>query len=186
MSALRLFAALSLPDDLRSELALLQDGGVPGANWVEPEMFHITLAFYGEVDGAVAHDIDVELSAIRHPALPLALGGADIFGGKKPHAMFAKVTPNDSLDLLAAKCVTAGRRAGVTHSDGKYKPHVTLARLRQADPARVMNWVSRNSLFRSRVFEAATFTLFSSHPRHGGHHYVAEREYGLEGPAPSH
>lgn len=181
MSALRLFAALSLPDDLRENLAALQDGGVPGANWVEPEMFHITLAFFGEVDGAMAHDIDVELSSIRHPALSLSLSGVDVFGGKKPHAMFARVSPDESLDLLASRCVAAGRRAGVTHADGKYRPHVTLARLRQPDPARVMNWVSRNSLFRSRLFEAPAFTLFSSHPRHGGHHYVAEREYRLEG-----
>ncbi len=185
MSGLRLFAALALPDDLRRDLASLQDGGVPGAQWVEPEMFHITLAFFGEVDGAVAADIDAGLSAIRHKRFSLSLAGVDVFGGKKPHLIHARVEADESLDLLASRCVAAGRRAGVTHRDGKYRAHVTLARLRQTPPESAMAFLSRNSLFRSQIFEAASFTLFSSHLRHGGNHYVAEREYALEGPSPS-
>ena len=59
----RLFVALPIPDDVADSLGAMQ-GGVPDANWVPSENFHITLAFIGEVDGGMAQDIDAALATI--------------------------------------------------------------------------------------------------------------------------
>lgn len=52
---MRCFLALELPD--RTKEALAQASRVlmsrfPGARWVRPESFHVTLAFLGEIEGA--------------------------------------------------------------------------------------------------------------------------------------
>ena len=44
---MRLFVALELPWKLRERLSLMA-GGVPGARWVSPENYHLTLRFIGE------------------------------------------------------------------------------------------------------------------------------------------
>ena len=70
---MRLFVALALPETVRWQLRLLS-GGLPGARWVEPENFHITLRFIGEVDGAEFHDIDAALAGIRAPSFTVSPG----------------------------------------------------------------------------------------------------------------
>ena len=47
----RLFTALEIPAAIGEQLALLR-GGLPGARWVEPANYHVTLRFIGDVDGA--------------------------------------------------------------------------------------------------------------------------------------
>ena len=44
----RLFTAIELPADVAFRLSLLK-GGLPGAHWVEPENYHITLRFAGDI-----------------------------------------------------------------------------------------------------------------------------------------
>ena len=54
---MRLFVALTLPEEIREALAALENG-LPGVRWVPEENLHLTLRFIGEVDGGLAHDID--------------------------------------------------------------------------------------------------------------------------------
>ena len=57
---IRLFTALSVPDDVVETLARRQIG-LPGAKWRTADQLHITLTFYGEVDERRADDLSVEL-----------------------------------------------------------------------------------------------------------------------------
>ena len=49
---MRLFVALDLPWALRERLAMLSGSGIPGARWVPPENYHLTLRFIGETPRA--------------------------------------------------------------------------------------------------------------------------------------
>ncbi|MFC7608726.1 2'-5' RNA ligase family protein [Teichococcus aestuarii] len=60
----RLFVALPLPEALREQLSDLA-GGLPGARWVPPENYHLTLRFIGEVEGWRADELDEALAGIR-------------------------------------------------------------------------------------------------------------------------
>ena len=45
----RLFTGVELPPDIGQALASLR-GGLPGARWIDPENYHLTLRFIGDVD----------------------------------------------------------------------------------------------------------------------------------------
>ena len=80
---MRLFVAISLPDELRAQLGQLTNG-LPGARWVNEESLHLTLRFLGELDGALATDVDEALAGLSMPAFDLDLAGVDHFAeGRK-------------------------------------------------------------------------------------------------------
>lgn len=183
---IRLFAALSIPDDVAQSLMLAQ-AGVPGARWQSREQLHLTLAFIGEVEGQVARAIEDALAGIVAPAFTLQLHGVGQFGeGKRArsHALWAGVRPNPALDHLQRKVDTAIRRVGVPHDAHKYTPHVTLARLRHPEPGKVVEWLTHHALYTSPEFEVGTFHLYSSKLTSDGSVYRIEQDYHLEGAYP--
>ena len=58
---IRLFTALSVPDDVADTLERRQSG-LPGAKWRTRDQLHLTLAFYGEVEERRADDLAAELN----------------------------------------------------------------------------------------------------------------------------
>ena len=46
---MRLFVALDMPWSVREQLAALSGSGIPGARWVPPENYHLTLRFIGGI-----------------------------------------------------------------------------------------------------------------------------------------
>lgn len=176
---IRLFVALALPDSVADRLVLLQ-AGVPGARWMQREQLHLTLRFIGEVDGRDAAAIDDALSQIRSPRFSLVLKGVGEFGGKNPRALWAGVDRDDEVAHLQRKIESALQRIGIPAEERKFKPHVTLARLRAAPRGRVMDFLADHALYASGAFGVNTFILFSSTPGPSGSLYRAERAYGLE------
>ena len=63
---MRLFVALGLPAALRQRLSFMA-GGLPGARWVSPENYHVTLRFIGELPGWRAEEVDAALAGLRSP-----------------------------------------------------------------------------------------------------------------------
>ena len=49
----RLFAGLEIPAEIGQTLSNLR-GGLPGARWIDPENYHVTLRFIGDIDGVAA------------------------------------------------------------------------------------------------------------------------------------
>lgn len=176
---MRLFVALSLPDNVANTMFLIQSG-VPGAKWQAREQLHLTLRFIGEADGRDANAIDDALSAISAPAFTLSLKGVGEFGGKNPRALWAGVSDPDAVSHLARKIETAIQRIGLPAEERKFTPHVTLARLRGAPAPKVLDWLADHALYASAPFEVMDFTLYSSQLAHGGSIYVPERVYPLQ------
>ena len=89
------------------------------------------------------------------------------------------VEENPALNRLAARCETAARHVGLKAESRPYRPHVTLAYLRRAEPARVAAWIQGHNLLKSPPILAASFGLYSSWPSSDGSRYDLEREYAL-------
>jgi RNA 2',3'-cyclic 3'-phosphodiesterase len=173
----RLFTALEIPFEIGQSLALLR-GGLPGARWVAPENYHLTLRFIGDIDDTLAVEIADLLDKVERPAFDLQIDGLDSFGGSKPRAVVAAVPAVTQLVELQADHERIMQRIGL-QPERKYKPHVTLARLRDTSSRQVADFLSTRQPFRSSSFPVSRFVLYSSRSSVGGGPYVIEAEYPL-------
>jgi 2'-5' RNA ligase len=174
----RLFTGLELPEVVVGQLALLR-GGVIGARWLEPEDYHITLRFIGDIDARTARDIDDTLRDIHRPKAPIRFEGLSWFGGDKPRAIVAKVKPEPALMDLQAEQERRLRRIGIEPETHKYTPHVTLARLRGAGQAAVASYLAERGALVADSLVAERFVLYSARAGSGGGPYVVEAAYPL-------
>ena len=97
------------------------------------------------------------------PALTVTLDGLGLFGGDKPRALYAAVSPEPGLTDLQAEQERLVRRAGVEPERRKFTPHVTLARLRRdATPEAAAMYLSQAPVFAPLTFTVDRVTLFSA------------------------
>ena len=176
---IRLFVALSLPDDLRQRLGTLCNG-VRDARWVREENLHLPLRFIGEGEEPEVAYIVSALSAVRGRRFDLTLSGVGHFESRnKIRSLWAGIQNNPALDRLQQRIETVLTRHGLAPDGRKFSPHVTLARLKQASPAYVRHWLEGNSYFQANTFSVDHFTLFESYRAHTGAIYTPLQEFPL-------
>jgi RNA 2',3'-cyclic 3'-phosphodiesterase len=174
----RLFTGLEIPRHVADSLSMMR-GGLPGARWIDPENYHLTLRFIGDIDDALARDIAGLLGRVQRRPFDLRLDGLTSFGGRKPRALVASVAAVTPLLELQAEQERLLQRLGLEPEGRKYIPHVTLARLRETSSWQVADYLSARGHFRSAAFEVSRFVLFSSRSSVGGGPYVVEAAYPL-------
>ena len=175
----RLFTGLEIPGDVGLELSACR-GGLPGARWIDPENYHITLRFIGDVDHATARDLFSLLGdGRRRGPLTVTLDELATFGGERPRAVFARAVPTIDLNELQSEHERLVRRVGLPPERRKFTPHVTLARLRDASPIDVAGYIGMRGRFPKLSFTARRFVLFSARASTGGGPYVVEAAYPL-------
>jgi len=152
-------------------------GGLPGARWTDPENYHLTLRFIGDIDDALARDIAGLLGRVRRAPFELRLDGLASFGGRKPRAVVAAATPVAPLIELQAEHERLLQRLGLEPEGRKFTPHVTLARLRESSSRQVADYLTARAHYRSASFAISRFVLFSSRSSVGGGPYVVEAAY---------
>ncbi|MGB6535882.1 MAG: RNA 2',3'-cyclic phosphodiesterase [Xanthobacteraceae bacterium] len=179
----RLFTGLEIPSSVAQSLAIMR-GGLPGARWIDPENYHLTLRFIGDIDDTLARDIAGELARVQRGGFELRLEGLSSFGGRKPRAVVAAAAPVAPLIQLQAEQERLLRRFGLEPDARKYTPHVTLARLRDSSSRQVADYLAARGHYRSAPFQVSRFVLFSSRASVGGGPYVVEADYPLAGPEP--
>lgn len=176
----RLFTALEIPRDAALSLSLLR-GGLPGARWVDVENYHVTLRFFGDVEGHVADEICNALDRVRRPSFQIQLTGVGAFGSKKPHAIYAGVAASPDLNALQAEIDRISRRLGLSADSRKFVPHVTLARLKSSSPLDIAAYLSSRGNFSTAPFRVSRFVMMSSRSSVGGGPYVVEETWPLSG-----
>ena len=183
----RLFVGISLPADVRLRLAAMCSG-LPGAKWIDPENMHLTLRFIGEVGGGQAEDIDAALRRVSAPAFDLGISGIDCFETSgKVHTLWVGIDKQPLLLRLRDKVDSALVRAGCEPERRKFKPHVTIARIRPGAQARIGSFIQAHNRIALGPSPVEHFTLFRSHLGGEKAHYEELAEYALETNArPSH
>jgi 2'-5' RNA ligase len=177
---MRLFVALDMPWSVREQLAALSGTGIPGARWVPPQNYHLTLRFIGDIPGHIARDVDDALLAIRARGFALTLTGMGTFAkGAVSNALWVGVERTPSLDHLRNKIETALQRCGLEPERRRFQPHVTLARLDNPAEGKVVAFVQAHNLFRTEPIPVEHFTLFSSLLNKDHAVYTPEAEYEL-------
>jgi len=172
---LRLFVGIALPPELKLRLSLLA-GGVPGAKWVEPGNYHVTLRFIGEVDEGAAADIDDALARIRAPRFDVTLASVGHFGLRM---LWVGVERNAALQHLHEKVESTLNRLGFPSEERRYTPHVTLARLKGVSEGRLQTYLATHALFRAEPFPVGHFSLIASYLTKSAAIYEDQADYAL-------
>ena len=144
----RMFVAVQPPDDAIEHLDEFLDvrRGAADFRWATAEQMHVTLAFLAEVPARRLDDLVERLTraAARRTAFETRIAA----GGAFPSPADARVLwagleldeqGRTQLDRLAAGARAAATKAGVEAGGGRFRPHVTVARLRRA--TEVSRWV---------------------------------------------
>jgi RNA 2',3'-cyclic 3'-phosphodiesterase len=172
---LRLFVGIGFPPTLKLQLSLLR-AGVPGAKWVDPGNFHLTLRFIGETD--VAADIDDALLRLRARRFTLQFAGTGVFGDR-PRSLWVGVERSPELVTLRDKVEQALIRAGLPPEQRKFTPHVTLARLHNPPLDTLSGFLAANAQFCADPLLVEGFSLIASFQTKAGSVYEDQAEYPL-------
>jgi 2'-5' RNA ligase len=165
----RLFLAATFPrdvlDDVNARVNRVRSK-LPAASWVKPESQHLTFAFLGDQPDALLDTLAplVEEQLAGVPAFEGHLGGCGFFPNSR-HARVAwvGVTPEDNFRAVAEAVRAAVKDAGVELDRADFKPHLTLARIRDTwPPLCVETYYNALRSYESAPFALEHVTLFSS------------------------
>ena len=172
---LRLFVGIGLPPELKLQLSLMA-AGLPGAKWVDPGNYHVTLRFIGEVDEGAAADIDLALAQIRAPRFDVTVATVGHFGLRM---LWAGIERNPALQHLHEKIESVLNRLGYEPEERRYTPHITLARLKGTSDGKLHEYLSQHALFRAAPFAVDRFSLIASYLTKSGAIYEDQADYDL-------
>jgi len=175
----RLFTGLEVPDAATMELSLLR-GGLSGARWIEPQDYHVTLRFIGDIGRELANEIADGLDAVRAAPFEITLDHLAVFGADRPRSLIARAVDSAPLLALQAEHERLMRKLGAPGEARKFTPHVTLARLKGVSPAAVGAYIETRGDMRPLTFRVERFALYSSKDSTGGGPYRIEAAYPLE------
>lgn len=141
---MRLFVAIEIEESVAEQIVRLSDelrrrvgARAPSARltWVPRERLHLTIRFIGEVDEARADEIRVVLAPpLDTPAFELTFEGAGAFPAHgPPRVLWAGITRGESEVIVLEHEVSARlAQCGIPPEGRPYRPHLTLARVRDA------------------------------------------------------
>jgi RNA 2',3'-cyclic 3'-phosphodiesterase len=159
---MRLFTAVLMPPEavthLDAAVAAHRDDVL---RWTASDSWHLTLAFYGEVDDLRVPDLKARLTraAKKYSTLSLALTGSGQFSQRTLWiGCVGDIVP---LRAVARSAAAAGQRVGASANEGRFRAHLTLARAPK--PIDLRPYVSALSAYKGPAWTADAVALVRSH-----------------------
>ena len=135
---MRLFVSINFPKKQRAKMhraaRALRDQELP-VRWVDPDNFHITLKFLGEVRREQVDDVmaGIERAASSTQPFQTEIGGFGAFPTvRRPHVIWLGVGACPELRCLKQDLEWALGDAGFPAESRSFHPHVTLGRASDA------------------------------------------------------
>lgn len=178
---MRLFVAIDLPENVRNQLVILR-ADIPGAKWIEPDNYHLTLQFLGgNIPPDKLPEIVETLKTIRAVPFEMGLKGVERFGSRRnPGVVVAKVVKTAELVRLYEAVTMAMDGIGFEPDKRPFNPHITLAYLKQfkVDEA-VRGFQEKYTDFETDSFPVNAFVLYESKLTQKGAAYQARETFSL-------
>lgn len=180
----RLFTALDLPPALVDVLrAFRHEQSLDvRTRWTPPENLHLTLRFIGEVDDAQAERVEAALTGIPENHAPFAvepLGLGVLPSRPAPRVLTVRIDPSEPLRALYAALQDALAAVDVAREERPFRPHVTLARFKNASAERIYAALRAMPAPSLRPFPADRFCLYESTLTPDGAVHTARATYPL-------
>lgn len=137
----RVFVAVPVDDAVRAIMrdvvGELAPRGWP-VKWVRPELAHLTMKFYGDIETDRLPDLAARLADVATAAQPLTVRTTGIGAfptERRPRVLWLGLTGDiEPLAALARRVEAASAGFG-RPEDRPFAPHITLGRLRDGAPA---------------------------------------------------
>jgi len=173
-------AAAPLIGELKARVARL----APHARltWVPKERLHVTVRFIGNVDPARAAEIQQVLAPpLRQAAFDAAVQGVGVFPDHRPpRVVWAGLAAGRTGLVALAREVNARLAPLVVGDPEELRPHLTLARVKEAHGLRAQPLLAGLEDALLGVFRIETVTLFESRQSGGSLQYVPLMKTALE------
>jgi 2'-5' RNA ligase len=183
----RMFCAIELPEFVRNlvrrRIARLQEAAPEArASWARDSSLHLTLKFLGEISRTSVADLSKAASlAVREvPPFSVRLNSSGVFPNHgQPRVLWLGIDDlSGQLGELHARLETEAAKFGFAREARRFRPHLTIARLRHRDNARELSAVHQQMDFepvdiavnelvviRSELSsEGSKYTIVSRHP----------------------
>ena len=186
---MRLFIALNLPkkekDRIYRAAHVLRKSDLP-VRWVDPEKYHITLKFLGEIaeDRVEVVEEAVERVAQMTGALDLAVEGFGAFPTiRRPQVMWVGVEPTPALRALKQDLEWTLTDCGCEREARSFHPHLTLGRAEARDGAGAFRGLDERAagLTYKGHITVRKLDLMRSHLSKSGAHYTLHRSTTFKG-----
>jgi RNA 2',3'-cyclic 3'-phosphodiesterase len=187
----RVFCAVELPNEVRAELQdhierLRRQVPEVAASWSRVENIHLTLKFFGNVAvGQVATISAAALQTVKEfSAFEIEVGGTGVFPRRsRPQVLWIGINdPSGKLSSLQQKFENDCAAAGFRKEDRAYRPHLTIARIRNPDGARRLAETHLNMQFNSIPLTLNELVIFRSQLSSKGSNYTALSHHSLPNP----
>lgn len=176
---MRIFIALNLPkkerDRIHRAARVLREADLP-VRWVDPENFHVTLKFLGEVRPERVGPVEQALERVGRSTAPLTvgLGGFGAFPTiRRPRVLWLGVNATPELRCLKQDLEWTLSDCGFEPETRAFHPHLTLGRADARDGAgafRGLDDTVARMTFESSV-PVRTLDLMRSHLSREGAQY---------------
>ena len=160
---MRLFTALDPPDALCTELAALRAPETLDGRWTSPEQYHVTLRFIGDASPETADRFTTRLDRVQAPVAAGVPYGLDVLPSRRnPSVLVVGLEPTESLLAVYEAVSDALESEGLEPETRSYRPHVTLARVRDSSAETVHRFLERHEAGDLPSFRADAFHLYES------------------------
>ncbi|MBN8215329.1 MAG: RNA 2',3'-cyclic phosphodiesterase [Spirochaetes bacterium] len=175
----RFFIAIPLPLEIGERLYDMTPEG-EGIRAVPIGNHHLTLRFLGELSESSFGEVRDALEEVEFPRLELRFQGVGFFPqGGRPKVLWAGVAPLAPLSALQKTVDKALSGCRLSLEKRPFVPHITLARLENADDGELAVFLKAHHAWEAPGFPAHSITLFESRPGGKGPRYEPVAEYRL-------
>jgi RNA 2',3'-cyclic 3'-phosphodiesterase len=132
---IRTFIAVNLDPAVRARIAEAEeDFRIKGVRLVDPELIHVTLKFLGNVEEGRIDEIAAALGKVKAAPFDARLQSIGGFpNDRSPRVIWIGAEPGESFNDLNRQVEDRLADSGFER-EGRFKPHVTIGRVKFPDP----------------------------------------------------
>jgi 2'-5' RNA ligase len=187
--SLRLFAAIELPQGVRSRAAsyiakLREAAPQVRASWDKEDKLHLTLKFFGDVEErrVAPLTLALERAASSIDSFELRIQGTGTFppSGQPRVLWLGVVDSSGRLDKLHSEIEEECAREGFPKEGKRFHPHLTIARLRSREGARQIAQLHKGMEVEGEAFDVGEVVLIRSELLPQGSRYTKLSSHKLK------